>query len=709
MADARIDPFDVGALERSVNDSAGRVSGIWLSFVAFTAYLAAAASMISHRQIFLEEPIKLPTINIDLPLVASAVLLPLLFVIYHIFVLLQVVLLARTADAYNDAIEHNVTDEEDRIRVRQRLSNTLFAQLFAGSPREREGILGVLLRLMAWITLAIAPVGVLLIFEIKFLPYHSAAVTWTHRGLIVFDLLAVLMLWAGAVQPRRDMTWRSLMRPRSLTICAVVIFVLSNVLLTFPGEPGRMWMRLVAPSDQSATDMPECRTVSLVGTIVGPGFDRLVLSGEDFVDDSKLDKIIQTVKTNEQNPYDSERTRTFRGRDLRCARLAGTDLRHVDFGESDLSGAVLRGAHLEGATFAGASLHGAILDNAQLQDSSFAARAVVEKQLAEAQLPNSSFRSAQLQRANLENVNLRGASFRFAQLRDAKLDGAKLQGALFQTAMMQGASFARAQLQGASLKNVRMTGASFKNAVMHGASFSGAQLHGVTFYRSQLQGAHFSDTVFAGTSFVEAQMQGLQIDGKRGLQSALVRDSYLWHAGKVRCELAHVATPNFEKVIEVQYVEDRLEPIPANDREIADFIERSLQDVPETSRFNREFSKAKLRGDLMQRLQAAPSDASAPVDPSWQDCARAAAARKSNDFARLAANIAFGVCRSPSDPNPFVKSFLEGWNIGDPTEFPVATLFAKTLTGDTSQCPRATSLNEETKKLLQEVANPTGE
>ena len=104
MADQKIDPYELGALERSVNDSATRVSGLWLSFVAFSAYLAAAASMISHRQIFLEEPIKLPTINIDLPLVASAILLPLLFVIYHVFVLLQVVLLARTADAYNQAL-----------------------------------------------------------------------------------------------------------------------------------------------------------------------------------------------------------------------------------------------------------------------------------------------------------------------------------------------------------------------------------------------------------------------------------------------------------------------------------------------------------------------------------------------------------------------------------------------------------------------------
>jgi hypothetical protein len=163
-----------------VNDSAVRVSAIWISFVAFSAYLAAAASNILHRQIFLEEPIKLPTINIDLPLFASALLLPILFVIYHVYVLLQVVLLARTATAYNEAVAHTGLNADDQGRLRQQLPNTLFAQLFAGSPSERGGFVGLLLRLMAWVTLAIAPVLVLLVFEIKLLPYHDRVVTWTH-------------------------------------------------------------------------------------------------------------------------------------------------------------------------------------------------------------------------------------------------------------------------------------------------------------------------------------------------------------------------------------------------------------------------------------------------------------------------------------------------------------------------------------------------
>src|SRR6185437_6247531 len=113
----------------------------------------------------------------------------------------------------------------DRTLMRQRLANTLFAQLFAGSAREREGVLGWLLRAMGWITLAIAPVLVLLVFELRFLPYHSAPITWTHRALIAIDLLAVLMLWAGAVDPKSDITWLSTIQDRYGSALAAILLL----------------------------------------------------------------------------------------------------------------------------------------------------------------------------------------------------------------------------------------------------------------------------------------------------------------------------------------------------------------------------------------------------------------------------------------------------------------------------------------------------
>src|SRR5215470_18535053 len=102
------DPFDVAALERALNDSATRVSTIWVSYLIFALYLLIATSTATHRQLLLEEPLKLPALNIDVPLYWFFVLAPVLFVLLHFYVLLQVLLLGRTATAYNFALDRAV-------------------------------------------------------------------------------------------------------------------------------------------------------------------------------------------------------------------------------------------------------------------------------------------------------------------------------------------------------------------------------------------------------------------------------------------------------------------------------------------------------------------------------------------------------------------------------------------------------------------------
>jgi hypothetical protein len=205
-----VDPYDVGSLERSVNDSAVRVSTIWVAFLGLGLYLVVAVGGVTHRQLLLDEQIKLPILGVDLPLVDFFLVAPALFVIFHIYVLVQVLLLCRTAAAYNEAVERSIAVASDRARIRQRLANTLFAQIFAGSPREREGLLGALLRLMARATLVIGPVIVLLIFQLAFLPYQDRVVTLAHRFLILADLGMILLLWYGIFQASHDISWRVL-------------------------------------------------------------------------------------------------------------------------------------------------------------------------------------------------------------------------------------------------------------------------------------------------------------------------------------------------------------------------------------------------------------------------------------------------------------------------------------------------------------------
>src|SRR3954468_9601966 len=120
MAETKIDPHNIEALEKSLNDSATRVSTIWVSFLIFSLYLLLAAATVDDRQLLLAEPVKLPVLNIDLPLWGFFFLAPILLLIFHAYVLLQVLLLGRTAVAYNEAVDRQVAVASDNARLRQR-------------------------------------------------------------------------------------------------------------------------------------------------------------------------------------------------------------------------------------------------------------------------------------------------------------------------------------------------------------------------------------------------------------------------------------------------------------------------------------------------------------------------------------------------------------------------------------------------------------
>ena len=127
--------------------------------------------------------------------------------------------------------------------MRQRLANTLFAQIFSGSPNERYGWLRRLLRAMAWLTLGVAPVFVILFLQFVFLPYHSHSITWVLRTLVVFELVVVLVLWGETLSPGWYSSWRLVRRNWLWLLLAFAIVFVSWIGLTFPGEVHSQWTR----------------------------------------------------------------------------------------------------------------------------------------------------------------------------------------------------------------------------------------------------------------------------------------------------------------------------------------------------------------------------------------------------------------------------------------------------------------------------------
>src|SRR5271169_3096119 len=186
---------DLGALRDAVVDAAGVGAGLWFSYLFALFYFAIATFAVTHRDLLLENPVKLPFLNVELPLKAFFVLGPLVFLIVHAYVLLHFVLLAGKIGAFQTELEAQIGRDIVKTEVRRQLPSNIFVQSLAGPRDVREGPIGFLLRLVIGISLIAGPIALLVLFQLQFLPYHSEWITNWQRVAVVIDIVLLWFLW----------------------------------------------------------------------------------------------------------------------------------------------------------------------------------------------------------------------------------------------------------------------------------------------------------------------------------------------------------------------------------------------------------------------------------------------------------------------------------------------------------------------------------
>lgn len=473
-----VDTSELEALAAALNRSAERVQTLWFSFLTITLYFAIATGTTTHRMLLLEEGLSLPLVNLKLPLLGYYVMGPAVYVVMHAYFLMMLVLLARKAKSFQDVLEKTFPNENMREQFRMRIENALFLQIIIGALRERTGVNGVILSNIASISLLVAPVVLLIIFQAMFLPYHHEWIIWWHRGMIVIDLVLVWTLWPSYQRRWGDRLlprWGHLKMPLKILLQApsmglkvfstVYVLAFSLQSLTYPGEP--FYYAVKNPLVELLNEMSGQRGKPLPEWLVykTPFAHSLYLPNEDFVDDELLKRL---AKDNTDGTINREAfvSPSFEGRDLTGADLSGTDMRQMNFGGAKITNADLSNAWLQGASFVRAELQTTNLSGAQMQGARFY--------------------QAQLQKANLDDAQLQGASLYEANLQDANLAGAGLEVAVLSEANLQGARLDYASLQGASLEYADMQGASFQHTQLQGASLAGAKLQGASLERTSV-------------------------------------------------------------------------------------------------------------------------------------------------------------------------------------------------------------------------------
>jgi uncharacterized protein YjbI with pentapeptide repeats len=487
------DADDLRVIKQAVDDAASVGGALWLSYLFVLFYLAVATGAVTHADLFFENPVKLPFLNIELPLLAFFFIAPILFLVVHAYTLVHLVMLTDKAKRYHQALYDQIGDKnclsekESKKRklirdgLRRQLPSNIFVQFLVGSSDRRKSTFGWLLRAVAWITLVVAPVSLLLLMQVQFLPFHSRFITWTHRIVLLLDLGLIWWLWRTILSGReadrhsRWVSWVWTGLGVSFSACA---FLFSWAAATFSGEwqDNRLFPWPVFPtSDESGQSIHVSLHDWLFDSKVDPESGRrwlplsstLVLSGLNVYEGRGVDD----PKKAEWREY----VFRARGRDLRGAVFDFAVLPKIDFEGSDLQNVSFFYAHLQGVSLKYAKLRSAWLPGAQVQGGTL------------------SF--ADLQGADLSGANLQGAQLSSANLLGADLSAAALQGAMLASAQLQSARLDGASLQGASLAEAQLQGASLERTEFEGASLVWTELQGATLQQSRLGATDLSEAI----------------------------------------------------------------------------------------------------------------------------------------------------------------------------------------------------------------------
>lgn len=529
-------------LLEAANDSSAQARNMWLFFLGLLTYFIVTIAATTHQSLLLNNPVRLPFLNVDIPLTSFFIYGPAIVVTVHLGLLIQHAMLSFKLFRFTEMLQDQGWHRQGTDPRRGKLHPYIVSQLIAGP--ERGALMGFLIRLMTWFSLVAMPVMTLLYFQIAFLPYHDIVATYWHRVAVVLDCLILFALWPymrpatkrqakaklGSNPDATGWPWRVTFVGFSVgTVSLSALMLFSWFVATIPdaclykdangrfnilcldkmmtnltpwttkiksGNTQRSMFGLTAWLFEGAPDPVTGRPASWWAR-------NIVLTDVDLVPEKKFSR--------------GEVSISLRGRDLRYAVLDRTDLHRGDFTGVDLRGASLRETRLEQAKFCHplktrsricSNFEGADLTEANLQGVDFESANLQGAQLALVKLEGAVFRNAELEGANLTSASLRGADLSLANLKGAKLSYAKLQSANLTEAELQEADLLEADLQGARLQDAQLEGANLASANLRAAEFSSARLSGADLSKAKLEGADLRQADLRGANLVSASMKG---------------------------------------------------------------------------------------------------------------------------------------------------------------------------------------------------------
>jgi uncharacterized protein YjbI with pentapeptide repeats len=222
---------DAKALLDAANSASERVSGLHVAFMAVCVYVLVIVFSTTDLGLMMDKGIKLPIMDVEVPIVGFYLFAPYIVVLVHFNLLLQLQLLSQKLFAFDAA----VSQQENSGGLRDQLHIFPYTYYLVGRP---NSLVHALIGLMVSITLVLLPFATLIVLQLQFLAYQSEAVTWWQRAATWLDLTVIVILWPIIMDSQDDWQryWHALIVkhvPQRRNWAIFTLLLLSLLLLLF--------------------------------------------------------------------------------------------------------------------------------------------------------------------------------------------------------------------------------------------------------------------------------------------------------------------------------------------------------------------------------------------------------------------------------------------------------------------------------------------
>lgn len=473
-------------LEGLVKDSSDKVRQFFFAYLALIAYVLAVVFATTDKQLLLvNEGLKLPIVDLTVPLIGFYVVIP-LFVLGLHFNLLQ-----------NLASHHFKLMELQRAWKGTVPSERINASMFDNAMLEKNSIF------MHWVQTANSLLclysGAFVLSAVlwRFADYQNGWILLEHGLLLWLDLYFIAQTKKSFIDNKYSFNKNSVIKNKRQSAQE---FFASILIMPFNTGQSFKWfafwliliciilLKILICIDIFILDWRSSFLKNLPQLKKQP--EATFASSEDYKIAKVMDWFIPRIVIESSNLLFTPDTKNL---EANAALLNEKDWRkYFDDNSQSLD-------------FRNRSLR--YLD---------ISRQVLPRLMAQdAQLQGANLASAKLQNSNFRNANLQGATLWLAQLQNAQFDGAQMQSTNLLYAQMQGANLSFAKLQAAELWFTQLQGADLFNADLHGANLISAELQGAKLKEANLQGTLIIGANFQGANMHSVQMQGADLIGNK--------------------------------------------------------------------------------------------------------------------------------------------------------------------------------------------------